>query len=249
MKEITMDILKKAGKIADIALRGTTGYLESASKSVSQNKNYTEEQRYAFKEYSERMRDIKENGFQSLSSNDDYESNYCEDDYDDICYDKVDYSQEDDERNIYTNMSHKKNPDKCKSTSNVGRNSFEKRTYKEEKKTERERNGKIRASIKREKIFEMNIAKIQYVDKREKSGFVLSGWIEKGGIYQANQMQVIISHRNGIKSQHHLISISCKVDHKKYNYARKGQYVRLFIKGDKSFDMTMADSVCEVIYG
>lgn len=264
--ELAVDFWKKAGEIADLALRGTAGYLEHASKSASWNKNYTEEQREYFQEFSERMGNIRENGVQGLVSIDNDDECYDEydeyDEYDNECYDEYDGNEYDDEYENYeqifdTSTVQKQQSVKQESTKSKQQNLDTDKKNKGKKFTEefankelieKEKNRKIRASIKAEKEFVMKIEKIQYAEKRSGSGFILSGLIEKGGIYQAERMQVIISHRDGIQSQHRLISISCNLQHKKYNYAKKGQYVRLFIEEDKSFNIATADSVCEVIY-
>ncbi len=243
-----MGMFEKAGEIADAALRGTAKFLETGSKNLSYNKNCSEEQRQILREYSERMGDIRENGFGSLSSEDDF---YEDDFYEDDSYEDDSYEDKCDDKNNASNIDIKatyKKKDKNKCTSEDNNNSFENMTYADRKHAEREKNKKILASIKLKKDFVMKINTIQYAEKKSGKGYILSGRIRKGGIYQGEQMYVTVSHKNGNQSQHRLISVLCYAQHKKYNYGKKGQYARLFIKEDESFDMTMADSVCEVIY-
>lgn len=255
-----MGMFEKAGEIADAALRGTAKFLETGSKNLSYNKNCSEEQRQILREYSERMGDIRENGFGSLSSEDDfYEDDSCEDDsyeddsYEDDSYEDDSYEDKCDDKNNASNIDiktthKKKEKEKKKCTSEGNNNSLENMTYADRKHAEREKNKKILASIKLKKDFVMKINTIQYAEKKSGKGYILSGRIRKGGIYQGEQMYVTVSHKNGNQSQHRLISVLCYAQHKKYNYGKKGQYARLFIKEEESFDMTMADSVCEVIY-
>lgn len=256
-----MSFIDRAGKVADLALRGTAGYLESASKSVSRNKKYSEEQRQAILEYSDKMRNIKENGFSALSSSDDYyEDNYYEvdsgeDDYyednsggDNYYVDNNNDNKESSDHDANINLPQKKKVDKDKSTSKGDANSLENLTYAERKHAEREKNRRILESIKAKKEFVMKINTIQYAEKKSGKGFILSGRIKKGGIYQGERMYITISHGNKMQSQHRLISVLSYSNHKKYNYAKKGQYVKLFIEEDMSFNMTMADSVISVVY-
>lgn len=70
---LIMGFWETAGKVADAALKGTAYVLETGSRSASRSNNFTKEQRQELRDYSERMGDIRENGFSSsyLSSDDD----------------------------------------------------------------------------------------------------------------------------------------------------------------------------------
>lgn len=208
------DIWDRVGKLADSAIKGTAAFLELASQNASRNKNFTEDQRQEFREYSERMRDIKENGFQSLSSDDDYCD--CNDEYDDD-YDEeyveeyvadynnsVDYkdaeefeddyydnSAADDNDEEYDNSEYNKQQAKKsieeRYSDYVEIKTFEKKRLEERKHEEKTKNRKILDSIKKEKEFLMRIQSIQYAEKRSGSGFILCGQINKGGYIKQNK--------------------------------------------------------------
>lgn len=106
-------------------------------------------------------------------------------------------------------------------------------------------NRKAREEIKAEKEFEMKIEKKQYAEEKKGKGFYLSGLIRKGGIYQTENSEIVIEYVNGSKSSHRVISVSSKQQHKQYNYAKKGQYVHLFIEAEESLNLDTAVRVCE----
>lgn len=71
-RRVYMGLFDTLGKIGKTAAKGTLWYLEEASKSSSRSKNYTDEQRESFREYSERMHDYRMR-LSECNNDDDYD--------------------------------------------------------------------------------------------------------------------------------------------------------------------------------
>lgn len=222
--------------VLDKGVELTASFLEmGANDFVSRNKSrMSEEQKQELLAYSARMRDIKHNGLFSQSSNnfyeeetDDYSSNLT------VQEQRYENSQSENETyNVYNDYS---------SNLIVQERQYNDQfeyEYKSRRQIERERDRKRLESIRCMDNFCMKIDKTEYAEKKSGKGYVLSGRIVYGGIFQAKEEQKIcISYDDDTQTEHRLISILCYSNHKKYNYAKKGQYVRLFIEADKMLDL------------